>query len=165
MLNRTPSPEAKPTFQVRRMKPSDVPQILQIERLSFPSPWSATSFLLCIRAGHVCRVLQRDNRIVGYGLISVDRDTAHLLNLCIRPDFHGRGWGRRLLVHLLDQASSQGANTVYLEVRPTNQVALHLYYSLGFREIGLRKNYYAGPPQAEDALVLLANLNENAPQS
>ncbi len=146
------------------MKASDVPQILEIEKLSFPSPWSPTPFLLCIRAGYICRVLDRGTRIVGYGLISVEQETAHLLNLCIRPDFHGLGWGRTLLVHLLDRARARGAQSVYLEVRPTNEAALRLYDSMGFREIGVRKNYYAPPPQIEDALVLLAELDENAPQ-
>jgi ribosomal-protein-alanine N-acetyltransferase len=86
--------------------------------------------------------------------MSVAADEAHLLNLCVRPDKQGQGLGRRMLTHMVDLAGRTGADTMLLEVRFSNQVAIALYTSLGFAELGTRRSYYPARQGREDALVL-----------
>ena len=85
---------------------------------------------------------QRGREIAGYGILSAGAGEAHVLNICIAAAFRGRGLGRHLLGRLLDIARWNGAQQVFLEVRPSNPLAKTLYESVGFRQIGLRPRYY-----------------------
>ena len=82
----------------------------------------------------------------------------HLLNLCVDPAQHGRGFGRQLLLQALDVARGHDASRLILEVRPSNWVARSLYCRHGFRQIGVRRGYYPARRGREDALVLARNL-------
>jgi ribosomal-protein-alanine N-acetyltransferase len=82
----------------------------------------------------------------------------HVLNVCVRPDLQGAGLGRELMNHLIDTARGYGVTLMLLEVRPTNLAALELYRSLGFNEVGLRKDYYPARGGREDGLVLALEL-------
>ena len=75
----------------------------------------------------------------------------HLLNLAVHPARRRRGISRALLTASLEKARGQGAEVVWLEVRPSNQAALTLYQSFGFKEVGIRQNYYTD--NGEDALI------------
>lgn len=86
--------------------------------------------------------------------MSLALDEAHVLNLCVDPDYQGKGIGRMLMKHLLNEARNGGATIMLLEVRKTNTVALRLYRDLGFVRIGLRRGYYPSHAGREDAYVL-----------
>ena len=83
---------------------------------------------------------------------------AHLLNVCVRRDRQGIGLGRLFVRYVLKRAQVAGAETMFLEVRPSNKAAVALYESLGFLEVGRRSEYYPGEVRREDALVLAVKL-------
>jgi ribosomal-protein-alanine N-acetyltransferase len=139
--------------RVRPMTLADVPYIIDIEHDTYPYPWSEGIFRDCVRVGYFCRVVELRGLIHGYGVMSFAADEAHLLNICIHRDLREQGVGRRLLQYMLDQARSVGAHYAFLEVRPSNPVAISLYESMGFVRVGIRKGYYQGHPAREDAWV------------
>ena len=145
----------KPVIQVRGMRLDDLPSISMLENFSYEFPWSSGVFSDCVKAGHSCWVLCVDEAIAGYGILSTGADEAHLLNLCIGPDYRGRGLGRHLLGRLLGIARWNRAQRVFLEVRPSNPLAKTLYESVGFKQIGLRPRYYPAHDGREDAIVML----------
>jgi [ribosomal protein S18]-alanine N-acetyltransferase len=148
----------KPVIQVRGMRADDLATVSAMENASYDFPWSAGIFTDCVKAGHPCWVLCVDQDIAGYGILSMGAGEAHVLNLCIGPDFRGRGLGRHLLGRLLDIARWNGAERVFLEVRPSNPLAKTLYESVGFNEIGRRPRYYPAKNGREDAIVMALDM-------
>lgn len=144
----------KPGVQLRGMRIDDLDVVSGLEVLSYEFPWSLGIFSDCVKGGHPCWVLCVDTVITGYGILSMGAGEAHLLNLCIAPDHRGRGLGRHLLGRLLDIARWNGAERVFLEVRPSNPLAKALYESVGFKEIGRRPRYYPARDGREDAIVM-----------
>lgn len=141
----------------RAMRPSDLDMVVQSENLSYQQPWSKRVFLDCLRSGYECWVLATRDRIVAHGVLSAAVGEAHVLTLCVHPDFRRAGYGRRLLRHLLDKAARRDASECFLEVRPSNIEARQLYMSMGFTQVGERRGYYpaqSGTTQREDALIL-----------
>lgn len=142
----------------RAMLKSDLREIRTIEERNYEFPWSKGIFKDCIKAGYHCRVLQLPDEIGAYGIMSVGAEESHILNLCVHPDWQGRGLARRLLKHLMNLARINGAQTTFLEVRPSNEPALRLYRAAGFCELGVRPNYYPKPNGREDALIMAKTL-------
>lgn len=145
----------------RRMRPSDLDFVVRNEEISYPNPWSKRIFLDCLRAGYECWVLATRDRILAHGVLSAALGESHLLTLCVHPDARRKAYGKRMLRHLLKEARRMGADTCFLEVRPSNEVARALYYSLGFVQVGERRQYYpaeAGTTFKEDALILSCHL-------
>ena len=140
-------------LRLRTMVLSDVPFILNIERDSYPFPWSEGIFRDCIRVGYFCRVIELRGVITGYGVMSFGANEAHILNLCIHREMRDQGAGRMLLQYLLNAARTAGMHDAFLEVRPSNYGAINLYESVGFVRIGVRKSYYQASPGREDAWV------------
>lgn len=145
-------------LSIRRMTESDLDGVMAIERDSYAFPWSRGIFRDCLRAGYQGYVLWQDTTMIGYGLITVALDEAHLLNLCVHPDFRGQGHARALLHHVLDEARLAGARTFLLEVRVSNAAAIGLYHSLDFNEIATRPDYYPARDGREDALLMARGL-------
>ena len=148
----------KPVIQVRGMRAEDLAAVSAMENISYDFPWSAGIFSDCVKAGHPCWVLCVDADIAGYGILSMGAGEAHVLNLCIGPEYRGRGLGRHLLNRLLDIARWNGAEQAFLEVRPSNPLAKALYESVGFSEIGRRPRYYPAHNGREDAIVMALNI-------
>jgi len=149
-LNRVKELES---VRFRPMTMPDVALVAAVERSSYPFPWSEGVFRDCVRVGYLCRVVERYGEIVGYGIMSFGAGEAHVLNICIRNDLRGLGVGRGLMDYLLDRARDEYMQDVFLEVRPSNTVAIRLYESIGFERVGLRKNYYQASGGREDALI------------
>jgi ribosomal-protein-alanine N-acetyltransferase len=137
----------------RPMSMPDVALVAAVERASYQFPWSEGVFRDCVRVGYLCRVVEAANEIAGYGIMSFGAGEAHILNICIRSDLRGLGVGRSLMGYLLDRARDEYMQDVFLEVRPSNTVAIQLYESIGFERVGLRKSYYQAANGREDALV------------
>lgn len=142
------------------MVPADLGVVARIEKRAYTAPWSKGVFKDCLNVGHCCQVLEHQGQVVAYGIISVAAGEAHLLNLCVSPDWQGRGLARRLLNHFLALASVYGAQTLFLEVRPSNTVARELYHTNGFCEVGIRPRYYPAPNGREDALIMAIELSQ-----
>jgi len=133
----------------------DLAGVMEIDRLSFATPWSrqmydaelgnpGVSFLAVLRTA--------DCRVAGYCSYWIVLDEVLINNVAVRPEYRGRGLGRRLVEHILRSGATLGLARALLEVRRGNEPARQLYEKLGFTRIGVRRDYYNAP--VEDALVL-----------
>jgi [ribosomal protein S18]-alanine N-acetyltransferase len=143
-----------PEIEIRPMHELDVPMVVAIERTSYQFPWSEGIFRDCLRVGYICRVVEVSSDIAGYGIMSIGAGEAHILNVCMRDDYRGRGLARKVLSYLIDRARGAGMYEAFLEVRPSNTAAARLYHSLGFEQVGTRRGYYQATNGREDAAVL-----------
>lgn len=142
------------SVRTRTMVHDDLPVVSNIEKRSYEFPWSHGVFRDCLLAGYTCIVLEREDRVVGYAILSVAAGEAHVLNLCVDPDYRNLGYGDRLLDEVLLRARHASVGEVFLEVRPSNVNALSLYRKKGFRQIASRRAYYQAREGREDAAVL-----------
>lgn len=140
--------------EIRPMYEFDVPVVVAIERAAYQFPWSEGIFRDCLRVGYVCRVIDAGGQSAGYGIMSAGAGEAHILNVCVRDEFRGRGFARKVMLYLLDRARAAGLHEAFLEVRPSNTAAAKLYSSLGFEQVGVRRGYYQATAGREDAAVL-----------
>jgi [ribosomal protein S18]-alanine N-acetyltransferase len=147
-----------PRTEIRLMQPADLKSVAAVERAAYQYPWSLGIFRDCLLAGYYCLVLEVGGSLTGYGIMSVAAGEAHLLNLCVHPNAQRLGYGRRLLSALMLRAVEAGADRVFLEVRPSNRIALLLYASVGFEQVGIRPAYYQAESGREDAVILAATL-------
>ncbi|MCZ6888711.1 MAG: ribosomal protein S18-alanine N-acetyltransferase [Gammaproteobacteria bacterium] len=143
------------------MMVKDFDDVLENEGRSYAYPWERGIFADCLAASHECWIVTHFDENVGHGILSVVAGEGHLLNVCIRRDRQGRGYGRELVLYMIERARKREADVIFLEVRPSNHVALTLYDTLGFNEIGTRENYYRADGGHEDASVLALQLNLN----
>ncbi len=143
-----------PEIEIRAMQDADVPAVAAVERASYQFPWSEGIFRDCVRVGYLCRVVEVSDVIIGHGIVSTGAGEAHILNVCVRPEFRCRGVGRQLLRYLLERSRALGMAEAFLEVRPSNTTAIRLYQSLGFEQVGVRRGYYQAANGREDAAVL-----------
>ncbi|MCI0666896.1 MAG: ribosomal protein S18-alanine N-acetyltransferase [Methylococcaceae bacterium] len=137
----------------RPMRASDIRSIVAIEEQVYNFPWPAHTFNDCMKIGYLCWVCERVDELVGYGILSLGAGEAHVMNICVSPKYQNQGLGRRLMNKLIEVALENRSKTLLLEVRPSNPHAIHLYLSMGFSEIGVRKNYYPAREGREDALM------------
>jgi ribosomal-protein-alanine N-acetyltransferase len=147
----------KDLMRIRRMTTSDLPSVAAIEKKGYQFPWSEDIFRDCLKARYDCWVCEEQDKVLGYCIVSIAVGEAHVLNLCVDPAEQGQGIGRRLLENLIESARGR-VETVFLEVRPSNTVAIALYERLGFNEIGIRKGYYPAENGREDALMMALEL-------
>lgn len=139
--------------RIRPMRDEDLDAVWAIERRAYGYPWTRGIFIDCLRVPYVCEILEEGDQVVGYAIMSLGGDEAHLLNLCLDDAARGRGMGTLMLDHLMQRATREGVGVLYLEVRPSNLRAIALYRRAGFARIGVRRNYYRAATGREDALV------------
>lgn len=144
--------------RIRPLVASDVPAVMAIEERAYSFPWTEGIFRDCLRVGYCCWCYEVDGDLHGYGVMSVAAGESHILNLTVDPEMQRRGVGTRMMKHFVQLARRHNADTVMLEVRPSNVGAIRLYEKLGFNEIGVRRNYYPAPDGREDALLLALSL-------
>ena len=138
----------------RQMNPSDLDEIMAIERASFSYPWSPRFFLQELRVPCARSLLAvMSGKTVGYIIYWLLPKEADIHNLAVHPTYRRWGIGRFLLQGVMDEAKRNGSSRVTLEVRKSNEAAQRLYHSLGFVEQGVRKGYYSD--DGEDALVMV----------
>lgn len=140
--------------RIRRMLPTDLDAVVAIEREVFLFPWTPGNFSDSIDSGYHCLVLDEEGQIFGYGIMTMGAQEAHLLTLSIALESQRKGWGERLLRHFIRIAREQRALTMYLDVRISNQAAARLYERMGFRQVGMRKDYYPAMGGRENSIVM-----------
>lgn len=145
-------------MQFQLMTEALLPTVLEIEQRAYPWPWTEGMFRDSLNSGYLCHVLAGTGQLLGYTVIYVAVGECHILNICVEPDQQGKGFGRMLLRHALECAIDHGADQAFLEVRPSNGAAIRLYESMGFVQVGRRKDYYPAGDQREDALVYQLDL-------
>lgn len=138
---------------IRAMGPADLEDILEIERLSFISPWTRGMFEDTI-CSPIARnlVLEKDNKIIGYIMLYSVEDEVHIMNIAIDPVHRRKGFGIYLVNRVIEDCARDGGTEFFLEVREGNRAAQDLYRTLGFSVIGRRKGYYR--ETGEDAFVM-----------
>lgn len=146
--------ELSALVEIRTMSYSDLKQVLVVEKKAYPHPWTLGIFRDCLRVGYHAWVMTLDRNVIGYGIVMLSPGEAHILNICIDPDYQGKGLGRHLLRHLVKNSNLTDVDMVLLEVRRSNANAQQLYQSEGFHELGVRKAYYPSENGREDAIIL-----------
>lgn len=137
---------------------NDVDAVYDIEKSAYPFPWAKSIFEQAIASTKHTVVLESENKICGYGVVSYVVGEAELLNICVAPFAQGSGFGQQLLAHLINHAAQFGNQDMYLEVRVSNKSAIHLYEKAGFNEVGVRSNYYPTESGREDAILMALSL-------
>jgi ribosomal-protein-alanine N-acetyltransferase len=144
-----PLQSPKPTIE--KMTLQHIDEVVKIEQLLYSDPWSKKSFLYEVVGNQfsAATVMLLDNRIIGYCIVWKIFGEFHIANIAIHPDYQGRGYGTYLLTEILKK--NDGMEYAILEVRESNQAAIHIYEKLGFIKISKRYSYYSN---GEDALVM-----------
>jgi ribosomal-protein-alanine N-acetyltransferase len=149
--------EQAPTVEVRKLSYPDLPQVISIERRVFPTPWSLAMFVLELsKQSGIClaatvRGAGEEQRLVGYLICSRYDTVWHVMNVAVDSDRQRMGIASALLAELYRRVDDRRARFT-LEVRRSNDVAIHLYEREGFRAAGTRRRYYQD--NGEDALVM-----------
>ena len=140
-------------LEIRKMELSDLDQVMEIERISFSVPWTRQDFADSIqKPSAIYLVAVEDGVVAGYcGLWGI-LDEGDINNVAVSPEYRGRNIGTKLLEQLFEYGGKAGITAYTLEVRAGNGPAIALYHKAGFKEAGVRKNYYTAP--AEDALIM-----------
>lgn len=146
-------------LQLLAMTESWLDAVSSIERQAYTHPWSRGNFSDSLRAGYHAQVLIEDQQLIGYLVLMLGAQEAHLLNITITPSRQGQGLGLHLLQQGVQWAQLQGAQSLWLEVRVSNVRARQIYARYGFKAVGVRRNYYPlAPFKREDAVVMSLNL-------
>jgi ribosomal-protein-alanine N-acetyltransferase len=137
------------------MREADLPRVVEIEQAAFSHPWSEEMIrreLVHEFSTVLLAVEGRDGPVLGFAVVWLVHDELHVLNVAVASEARRRGVARRILDRVEGTAREQGARVSMLEVRRSNQPAISLYLSLGYREVGVRPRYYS--EDGEDALVM-----------
>ncbi len=151
-------PEAR--IEMLPMGQGDLDEVLAIEYGVCSFPWGRGNFTDSLACGHSCWVCRAEGELVGYFVLMLAVDDAHLLSISVAEKRQRMGFGARLLRYAMRVALQGGARTLLLEVRPSNVKALAMYRHFGFQQIGVRRGYYPAERGREDALVLTHPLFE-----
>jgi ribosomal-protein-alanine N-acetyltransferase len=143
------------TIELRRLEMRDLDRIEEIERDSYPTPWSRSMFAgELAKPSSVCLGAFDTERdvLVGYLIISRYVDAWHVMNVAVEPSERRRGIAQNLLERLFELTANDSRRGYTLEVRVSNENAIRLYERLGFQARGLRRGYYTD--NREDALIM-----------
>ena len=151
-------------LKLQTMSPVHIPDILEIERTLFHTPWTHGMFEQELLAGpnpegpgSYAVVVEEAGRVLGYAVAWFVDEGVHLMNIAVRMDSQRRGIGRKIMRHLIREARSAGKVVIILEVRVSNTGAQAFYESFGFAKFGVRRGYYAD--NREDAIMMALNLS------
>jgi ribosomal-protein-alanine N-acetyltransferase len=146
-----------PEILLREMQATDIPEVIEIERMSFTTPWSENAFLKEIHKLYsLTRVAVLGDKVIGYICANYIMDEGHIMNLAVHHNFRRRGIGTKLVEEILDKLKENDCRYIYLEVRFSNLRARNFYERFGFRVAGIRRNYYTSP--VEDAALMMHKL-------
>lgn len=138
----------------------DLDKLVTLEEKAQISPWTIDVFQKCLDAGSYSWVIEVQNNVIGFIFILLQAGEAHILNICVHPDYQHQGYGVQLITEALSRLKQKEVGIAYLEVRRSNVKAIALYRKMGFMQIGERKNYYAQGEHKEDALVFAKDLRK-----
>lgn len=147
------------TFVIRRGGETDLDALLQLERSAHAYPWAPQVFEDLFRSRYVaCTIIEdRYQKKLGFTFVQSVADEASLLNIVVSPEHQGKGIGRHLLNHLIDELSAgKAVQNFFLEVRVTNFAAIALYLSCGFVEVGERRDYYEAKNGSRENALMMA---------
>ena len=141
-------------MEIRRARPDDAPGIAAAEELIFPDPWGEKDiFSYICSEGAMCYSAICDGVVVAYIIGRVIPPEGEIYRIATLPEYRKRGIAYRLLDYAVKTERGKGLECLFLEVRESNIPARNLYHAYGFREMGMRKNYYSSP--TENAIVMV----------
>lgn len=171
----------RPALRLRPMRAEDIAAVVQLDRLSFATPWSTSAFrhevldsrysyMLILERASAVVGQQRDWRAwrpgrrsteqpTGYGGLWVIEDEGHISTLAVQPRERGQRLGELILTALIQRALAAGAGYIVLEVRLSNHIAQALYRKYDFAIVERRPRYYA---DSEDAFTMRLELGDEA---
>ena len=150
-------------YTLRSATPDDITAVLDIERLSFPDPWTEGMLLSSICEGIDFTLLLDGESLIGYSVLDRRvKGEAELHNIAVNPCYRGKGLSSLLMDKMISDCSLYGVSVIFLEVRENNAPAIGLYNKYGFTEIGKRKNYYKNP--TENAIIMQRRVPGNRPE-
>jgi ribosomal-protein-alanine N-acetyltransferase len=151
----------KTAVDIRPLSLADLNTIEEIERRSYPTPWSRSMFAgELAKPASVCLGAFEDDRLAGYLIISRYVDAWHVMNIAVAPQFRRRGIATALLQKLFELTEDGSRRGYTLEVRVSNAGAIKLYERLGFTARGTRRAYYTD--NREDALIMWRDAADHA---
>jgi len=138
--------------------PEDIPALVALEKLCFSVPWTAKQYGT-VMENEPFRLfgIREGNELAGYLTLYAAAWEMEILNIAVHPSRRRRGYGRRMLSHVLQLCRKMGIKHGFLEVRRSNVPAQGLYRAFGFQEVGVRKGYY--PDNREDAIIMRLELD------
>ena len=140
---------------IRAARLDDSEDVVRIDQTSFAYPWAPHTMREAIEKAqigeYIALVAEVQNHVCGFVIAWNVREEGEITTIAVDEKFRGRGIARQLLEAALHQAARRGAEVMFLEVRPANQVAQRLYERCGFAQVGLRKNYYQN---GDDAVIM-----------
>ena len=140
-------------MMIVHMNESHVAQVAALEKICFSDPWSENSVASELKNPLSCwLVAEEDGKVAGYVGSQTVMDESDMMNVAVHPDHRRKGVAESLVNELIEALKKRGSRCLTLEVRASNEPAKALYETLGFVQVGLRKNYYRNPK--EDALIL-----------
>ena len=144
------------SLEIRRMRPQDVPDVMEIESVSFGRHhWSEESFYneMNNQVGRYYSLINTEiGKLIGYLGFWLIADESHVTTVAVKPEYRGNALGELMLSQCLERCAQQSIHWVTLEVRVSNYNAQNLYYKYGFTSVGLRPRYYQD--NQEDALIM-----------
>ena len=148
-------------MDMRLSKRSDIEALLGIEERCFTSRWTEAMFLYEIEENEFGKfyVLEEDGILIGYIDFWITFETCQLANVAVDLPYQGKGYSRKMMDLMIDEANKEGCETIMLEVRPSNTAARKLYESYDFIEMNIRKGYYSD--NGEDAIIMCKALGGN----
>lgn len=161
-MNAILKPKTMPELEFQPLTADWLDRVLQIENAVYPHPWSRANFEDSIKTGYQMQVLTTpDADILGYFIAMNGFEEVHVLNITVAEPYQRQGWARVMLDALAVWSRGQGAQWLWLEVRGSNERALHVYKAQGFKLVSVRQDYYPKGPKAngrEDAIVMSLKL-------
>jgi ribosomal-protein-alanine N-acetyltransferase len=139
---------------MRLMTLTDVDEVLAIEQVVQPYPWTRGNFCDALSSDYLCYVDEEAAEFRGYAVLMPGVGEAELLNIGVAAAHQRKGLGRALLAAILAVAAERSLARVFLEVRASNLAAIALYQRAGFLQVGVRRGYYRNTNGCEDALVM-----------
>ena len=138
---------------IESMTVDDISQVAEIERQIFSIPWSEKAFRNSMESDNTIYIVAKENNnVVGYAGRYLSFEEGNITNVAVNPLSRRKGIGEKIVRDILNRAYEKGVRDVFLEVRETNSVAIALYEKIGFKEEGIRKNFYDKP--RENALIM-----------
>jgi len=140
--------------EISYMTLEDIDDVMVVEKLSFTIPWSKNALIEEVLNNRMAIYITAkvNGKAIGYAGMWKIFDEGHITNIAVHPEYRQNGIGSRLVEKLVDIAKERGIVKMTLEVRKSNLAAQALYCKYGFKEMGLRKGYYAD--NGEDAIIM-----------
>ena len=130
---------------IRPAQARDVNVMAEIARSAMPHPWSRAIFSDCFKEDYHSFVITQGelaNQVMGFSVVLIQLQECQLLNVCVRPQQQHSGFGRKLLLHVIEFCKQHKVKKIFLETRRSNEIAMNCYKSVGFEKVAERRDYY-----------------------